>query len=134
MARTRPKRVGAFTAIPAPARFKVHRVECQVCHKRYDVISSPFAANDTPFVILNEVIHHLLARRWCEEHGIYPHAVANLVSICQLCHGRANRIEDKLWQGDFLGFATEMRRINFPVDRIVEFAALHGFHFEVATL
>ena len=134
MARARPKRVGAFTAIPAPARFKAHRTRCQVCRQRYDVISSPFAANDTPFVILNEVIHHLIARRFCEEHGIYPHADANLISICQLCHGRANRIEDKLWHGDFVGFITEMRRINFPVDRIVAFAASVGFNFEMATL
>ena len=103
-----------------------------MCGERYDVIASPFAATDIAFVVLNEVIHHLLARRWCDEHGIDPHAVANLISICQLCHGRANRIEDKLWTGDLVGFMREMRRINFPVDRIVAFAASAGLDFEVA--
>ena len=130
MRHPRPKRVGAFTAIPAPARMKAHRKSCQVCHQRYEKIATPIDVTDKPLVVLNEVIHHLLARRWCEEQGIDPHAIENLISICQLCHGRANRIEDRLWHGDFVGFLTEMRRINFPVERIVQFAASVGFNFE----
>jgi len=131
MARPRPIRIGDFTAIPAPARMKAHRPNCQVCGQKYDIISSPFAATDQAFIIVDEVIHHLLARRWCMEQGIDPHDIANLISICQVCHGRANRIEDRLWRGDIVGFMTEMRRINFPVERIVAFAASVALKFEI---
>lgn len=123
MRRPSPERTGKFTAIPAPHRMKAHRKKCQVCGQAYDKILSWVNGG---VIVLNEHIHHLIPRRWLNEHGIFEHSMENLLSICNYCHGKAKVIEDCLWHGDLLGFLSGMRRINFPVEKIVAFALSVG--------
>jgi hypothetical protein len=112
--------------MPRAVRIAAHRSACEVCGKTYQTLEASLPGQDNPFRYYEEAIHHLLARRWCEENGIAPHDLRNLVSVCDYCHGQANAIEDLLWHGDLVGFLVGMRCINFPVDRIVAFAKSVG--------
>jgi hypothetical protein len=126
MYRPRPERKGRFTPMSRAVRIAAHRSACEVCGKTYQTLEASLPGQDNPFRYYEEAIHHLLARRWCEENGITPHDSRNLVSCCDGCHAKATAAEDRLWHGDVIGFLMEMRALNFPVKRIVDFAVSVG--------
>lgn len=124
MLKTTVTRQGEFTEIPKSAYRAATRKRCRVCGLRY----GKMVYEKGHFNIWTPVqhIHHLIPRRFLEEHGINPHKVEGLFSVCQQCHGRAKAPEDRLFQGDVLGFLQGMKRANFPVGKIINFAVKIG--------
>lgn len=125
MLKTTVTRQGEFTPIPPAAYRAASRKRCRVCGVRYGKMV--FDKGRFEVWTAAQHIHHLIPRRFLEEHGINPHKVEGLFSVCQQCHGKAKAPEDRLFQGDVLGFLQGMKRANFPVEKIVTFAVRMGF-------
>lgn len=125
MLKNEVKRVGAFTPIPKHLRKAAHRTCCQICGSHYGYMKS---YEDGKQMIVREAIHHHLSRRWCMEHFIDPHQLANLISICGRCHGKIKVLEDRLYQGDAFAFMRGLRVMNYPVEKLIQFANKFGMH------
>jgi hypothetical protein len=119
------ERRGAFNHIPRYIRVQVTRRSCQIptCGRGYGRV---FCEAGNKIKHPRQVIHHLIPRRWLEEHGIFEHYPSGLLSICQYCHGRMKPAEDRLYQGDVIGFLTICKNAGLPVERIVKFALSIG--------
>lgn len=124
MLKTKVSRPGKFTGIPESTRSKVSRKRCSICGAKYGKLF--FDEGKLQVWRPLEHIEHLIPRRWLEERGLPEHHPKNLLSVCQVCHGKAKVPEDRLYQGDLLGFLQAMKTTGFPVEKIVAFAVSVG--------
>jgi HNH endonuclease len=122
MRRPAPKREGKWTEIPTYMRKRVSKVKCQVCGDTYGTMRSGVPG----FTMLRQNLDHLIPRRWLEARGINPHQTNNLLSVCGSCHGQKKTIEDRLFQGDAIGWLLGLRQIGYPVDQVVNFGISVG--------
>ena len=123
MLKNEVRREGLFTQIPKYVRKQVLRTHCSLCKLRYNqVVTLP----GNKIVFPKQVLHHLISRRFLQEHGIYEHHVSNLISICNREHSKLLRIEDRLFQGDVIGFLTGCKMVGIPPERIIKFALSVG--------
>ena len=126
MLKTEVHRKGAFTPIPKYIRKQVTRKSCAICLMPYNRVYTMGKGLRYP----RQVIHHLLPRRWMNQHGIHEHHVTGLISICQFCHGQLKPAEDRLFQGDTFGFLQINKRAGIDPERIIKFALSVGLaHF-----
>ena len=126
MLKTNVERKGQFTPIPRFIRKQVTRSHCQLqnCGLAYGKIFK-----DVHGKLRNpkQCLHHLISRRFLAEHGIYEHHPTNLLSICSSpCHGKLLKIEDRLFQGDVIGFLSGMKQCGVPIEKVVHFALSVG--------
>jgi len=117
------KREGEFLMMPVKARNQARRLNCQVCGSYYGTMRA-YEDSDhrSPFIKIRQHIDHLIPRRWLEARGINPHLQKNLLSVCGSCHGRKKKFEDRLFQGDAIGWLTGLKQVGYPITRIQEFA------------
>jgi len=127
MHRAAVERPGAFTPIPHKLYLAAKRRRCQIpgCHAVYGTLKQ-YDGSAKDLILVKQQIHHLLGRRFLNHNGIFEHSLANLLSVCNFCHGRAKVAEDRLAVADLAGFMEEMRRINFPLRKIAGFACSVG--------
>jgi hypothetical protein len=119
-------RKGAFTPIPKYIRRQVTRTRCSICFQPYNRVYTIGHGVRLP----KQVIHHLIPRRWLNQHGIHEHHVLGLISICQFCHGQLKPAEDRLFNADTLGFLQINKRAGIDPERIIKFALSVGLaHF-----
>lgn len=125
MLKTKVTRSGKWTGIPESTRRKVSRKRCSICRAKYGKLFF----DKGKFEVWRPVEHieHLIPRRWLEERGLPEHDPKNLISVCQVCHGKAKAPEDRLYQGDVFGFLQGMKWAGFPVEKIVAFAVSIGW-------
>lgn len=127
MLHTEVKRTGKFTQIPKNVRRQVVRRNCQVCGRLYNRV---YAVTDScsrqKIRFPKQVIDHLIPRRWLNAHGIFEHHVSNLLSVCNYCHGPKAKLEDRLYQGDVLSYLQGLKRLHYPVEKVVAFALSVG--------
>ena len=117
-------RKGAFTPIPRFIRKQVTRSACQVCGHGYGKIYMKDATSK--ICLPKQHIEHLIPRRWLHEHGVYEHHPTNLLSVCNLCHAPKAKLEDRLYQGDVLSYLQGLKKLNYPVEKVVHFALSVG--------
>lgn len=123
MLKTDVNRKGAFTPIPHFIRKQVSRGACQVCGHRYGQVYT-LEANKIRYP--KQHIEHLIPRRWLAEHGIYEHHIFNLLSVCNFCHAPKAKLEDRLYQGDVLSYLQGLKKLNYPVEKVIHFAVSVG--------
>jgi hypothetical protein len=120
---------GESTAIPKYIRRQIVRQNCQICLHRYnqvfveaDCLSHEVRKIHFP----RQIIHHLIPRRWLNEHNYFEHHTSNLLSICMRCHSKFQSAEDRLYQGDLIGFLTRNKQCGIDPQRIIKFALSIG--------
>jgi hypothetical protein len=116
-------RPGDFTRIPDYVRRQVVKTNCQICYQPYNRV---YTIERNVIRLPKQHIEHLIPRRWLNEHGIFEHHVLNLLSVCNYCHGGKLKYEDRLYQGDVLSFLQGLKKMNYPVKRVVRFAESLG--------
>jgi hypothetical protein len=116
-------RKGDFTPIPRYIRSQVNNYFCAICGREYGRI---YTIEKNKIRYPKQHIEHLIPRRFLAEHGIFEHHVQNLLSTCQYCHAPKAKLEDRLYQGDVLSYLQGLKRLHYPVGRIVRFALSIG--------
>ena len=68
-------------------------------------------------IYLREAIDHIFPRRWIDEEypGTDAHQPENLVSICNICHGKKKIAEDALYRGDVYQFIRILKGMSYPM-------------------
>lgn len=117
-------RAGKFTPIPKHEREKAKRRTCQICGSYYGQMKCYVYGRK--WVMVRQVLDHMIPRRWLEEHGIYEHDHRGLLSICNVCHGKKLPLEDRLYQGDVFAFMEGLKKMSYPIDRLLRFTSLIG--------
>jgi hypothetical protein len=112
--------------MPPAIRKAARRRQCQVCASAYGSLRAFRSTDDKTFMKIVQHIDHLLPRRWLESQGIDPHQKKNLLSVCGSCHGKKKGFEDRLFAGDFIGWLSGLRTVNYPVNDIINFALSIG--------
>lgn len=120
-----PKREGNWSEIPEAAMCAARRFRCEICGQRYGDVIMDFEKCGR-IVNFEQVIHHILSRRWIEKRGMNPHVPVNLISICKNDHAKILKIEDRLFAGDAYALVTGLRRLCFPMERFFEAARHYG--------
>ena len=71
---------------------------------------------------------HILPLRFVVEHKLGdPHAQVNIVLLCQKCHPKKRRAEDKLCnRTNIVGWLQELNRIGFPMERVKKAMEFYG--------
>ena len=123
MLKNEVSRKGKFTPIPKFIRRQVNRMNCGVCGRVYGRI---FQNSEGKLVNPKQHIEHLIPRRWLHEHGIYEHHPTNMLSVCNYCHAPKAKLEDRLYQGDVLSYLQGLKRLNYPVEKVIRFAVSVG--------
>jgi hypothetical protein len=118
------KREGKFTPIPKHERAKADRRTCACCGSYYGQLKRFNVGR--AWVQVKQILDHIIPRRWLEKHGIYEHDARGLVSICQVCHGKKKTLEDRLYQGDVFSFLDGLKKMNYPMERVLAFTRLLG--------
>lgn len=121
MLRNEVTRTGAFRPIPPGIRRQVRRSYCQICGRPYGKVYVSEGRMRCP----RQHIEHCLSRRFLHEHKIYEHHLENLLSTCQYC-GIPPKLEDRLYQGDVLGYLQGLKQLGYPIGRIIRFALARG--------
>ena len=78
------------------------------------------AACSVPHGKKHHPVDHIIPRRMVHAWGNDPHQICNLVYLCRSCHGRKGMAENKILRGDFVGFVTELKAMNYPMNRVRE--------------
>lgn len=65
-------------------------------------------------------VDHIVPRRQMFTWGIDPHQLFNLATLCRSCHGKKTFAENSILRGDFIGFISELKAINYPMDLVKE--------------
>lgn len=115
-------RDGKWTPIPAHLRDQCRRKRCQICDAKYGQMRAFRHVDDKTFMKVTQHLDHMIPRRWLESQGIDPHRGANLLSICGSCHGKKKVFEDRLFNGDVVGWLLGLRGIGYPINLVVNFA------------
>ncbi len=55
-----------------------------------------------------------------------PNARENLICICNSDHGSKKQVEDKLFEGDWLGFVQGLNALGWPMERVKRAFAFYG--------
>jgi hypothetical protein len=118
---------GAFTRIPNSVRRQVSRPRCAICGRQYNRV---FALTDNcgrqKIRYPRQILDHLIPRRFLNQHGIFEHHVLNMLSVCQYDHAPKAKLEDRLYQGDVLSYLQGLKKLNYPVEKVVKFALSVG--------
>jgi len=74
---------------------------------------------------------HILAARFIEQHKLGdPNARVNLVTLCQKCHPKKRRAENKLCnRTNIVGWLQELNRIGFPMQKVRKAMTFYGIKF-----
>jgi hypothetical protein len=69
-----------------------------------------------------EAIDHTFPRRWIQDEypKVDPHQAENLVSICNICHGKKKIAEDALYRGDAFEFIRILKGMRYPMKRVFD--------------
>lgn len=116
-------RAGRFTPIPAYIRKQVSASKCAICGRQYGRV---FTLEQNKIRCPKQAIEHLIPRRWLNEHGIYEHHLMNMLSVCNYCHAPKAKLEDRLYQGDVLSYLQGLKRLNYPIEKVIRFAVSVG--------
>lgn len=116
-------RRGSFTPIPGYIRRQVTRTQCYICGHFYGQV---YTMEPNKIRYPKQHIEHLIPRRWLHEHGIYEHHILNLLSVCNFCHAPKAKLEDRLYQGDVLSYLQGLKKLNYPVQKVIHFALSVG--------
>ena len=127
MLRNPVKREGAFPSMPKSVKKAAHSTNCPCCGRTYGQVMKI----GPRLVHVREIVDHVFARRFLTEK--FPefkgvHSAENTVSICNICHGAKKLAEDFLYQGNTLGFLAVLKRINYPLDRVMKMAKILGLN------
>jgi hypothetical protein len=114
---------GKFTRIPNYVRRQVNRTACEVCHREY---GRAYTVEQGKIRYPKQILEHLIPRRWLHEHGIYSHHPLGMISACQYCHAPKAKLEDRLYQGDVLSYLQGLKKLNYPVSKVIHFALSVG--------
>ena len=123
MLKNEVNRRGSFTPIPRFIRKQVSACSCAVCGRQYGRI---YMVEHGKIRNPKQHIEHLIPRRWLHEHGIYEHHPTNMLSVCNYCHAPKAKLEDRLYQGDVLSYLSGLKKLNYPVEKVVRFALSVG--------
>jgi hypothetical protein len=124
MLKTDVDRGTGWTQIPRYIRAQVKRSKCQICGRPYGKV---YCLPGNKIVHPKECLHHILSRRFLAMHGIFEHHPTNLLSICSApCHVRLLKVEDRLFQGDVIGFLTGNKQLGIDPQWIIKFAVSVG--------
>jgi hypothetical protein len=141
------KRKGKWTTLPKQNKSAAHRTICTCCHQNYGYLT--MVAKRT-VVRVREHIDHTFPRRWIEQEfpvgicprcdgqkfdrgscqlcantgrlKVDPHQAENLVSICNICHGKKKIAEDALFRGDAFEFIRILKGMRYPLVRVFDMA------------
>ena len=121
MLRSKVTRKGKWTQLPKRNKSAAHRAICSCCHLHYGYLTM---VSGRAVVRVRESIDHIFPRRWIEEEyaEVDPHQGDNLVSICQLCHGKKKIAEDRLYHGDAFEFLRILKGMKYPMARVFDMA------------
>ncbi len=79
----------------------------------------PLNPGDSPIGVWHwrRACHHIIAERWVRRFfkGVSPHIVENLVAVTPALHSKLTAAENKLFKADWLGYRTELHRLDFPL-------------------
>lgn len=90
---------------------------CTACHAEKRTRSHP--------------VDHIVPRRMVHGWGGDPHMIANLVTLCQSCHGRKLHAESKIIKGDFVGFILGLAAMHYPMHRVEEAFRQYGLPLQM---
>src|SRR5574337_399542 len=117
-------------SIPSSNRKRARRKHCQVCGCPYhQQIVSSRAGGIVHFrpAVVREVVDHLIPRSYLRgKTRKSPHVLLNLVSVCNLDHGRKLSAEKALHRGDWLGFCGILFKLGWPLDLVDTAAKYYG--------
>jgi hypothetical protein len=118
--------------IPRCLRDQAHRTHCEACHREYGTWVTTRRGRH---VKLRQAIDHVFPRRWLLNFNLYANLIGNLVSVCANdCHPQKIRAENALFEGNAIGYVTELRRLNWPTETIRKAAEFYGLREVVSLL
>jgi hypothetical protein len=128
MLRTKGKRLGSWTEIPQVIRLLSKQAECEVCGVEYgyfhDATGNGFFGGGVWRPA--QSLHHIFGRRFLNRFKLSPHDRLNIISVCQKCHGKAKKAEERLIAGDIFGFLHAYRDMGFPMSYVWRAAKQYG--------
>ena len=97
---------------------------CEVCGALYGILRYE-EGRVIPYRPVQN-LHHIFSRRMLKESKLNPHDRLNIISVCQKCHGKAKKAEERLIAGDIFGFLHAYRDMGFPMSYVWRAAKQYG--------
>ncbi|HEX4920669.1 MAG TPA: HNH endonuclease signature motif containing protein [Candidatus Bathyarchaeia archaeon] len=117
---SRIDRTGDYIAMAPWLAEQSSREKCAVCNQQYGRVSAEF-------ILAKQVIDHIFPVRFLLSMHLDPHITMNTLSCCQSCHARKLQHETLIFAGDVLGFLRGLKRIGYPMERVITAARFYGF-------
>lgn len=111
--RTEQKREGRFTPIPEVIRIMSNQKACEICGAEY----KKFAEGATIWMPV-QALHHIFSRRFLNRIKLNEHDRLNMISLCDRCHGKAKKPEERLFHGDVFGFLQGYKAMGMPMSYV----------------
>lgn len=71
-------------------------------------------------------VDHIVPEQFCFEYEVGdPHCRANLICLCEKCHGKKTAIEWRLHRADLVGYLGELRRLGWDMERVKRVLVLY---------
>jgi hypothetical protein len=121
------KRTGKFDAIPKSMKRQCRSYNCACCGMPYWYTAKLMNGELVTMHNAKEALDHIFPRRFCSHLGLSPHRPWNILSICNVCHGRKKKSEERLWRGDTFGYIQALKQMNYPIDMVKYAAEQYGF-------
>jgi len=117
-------REGEYEPLPEYLAEQCRRTRCQCCTKRYGAL----VVGKTGVILqVKQCLDHIFPVRFLEHIGLDGQQEINILSLCNVCHGRKLKIETQLFAGDVFSFITGLNRIGYPMPAVMQAARHYGF-------
>jgi HNH endonuclease len=86
---------------------------CEVCGIEFKVM-----VYTDVLLYAAQQLDHIFPRRWLANLKLNPHDRLNIIALCQSCHGVKKKAEERLFQGDVLGYLQALKTAGWPLSYV----------------